>query len=32
MTSFEILKEISKKENGLILTKKAVKNGVSRAS
>lgn len=32
MTALEILKEISNTNNGLILTKKAVDNGVSRAS
>lgn len=32
MTALEILKDISNKNNGLILTKKAVDNGVSRAS
>lgn len=32
MTALEILKEISNTNNGLILTKKAIDNGVSRAS
>ena len=32
MIALEILKDISNKNNGLILTKKAVDNGVSRAS
>ncbi len=32
MTSFEILKEIAYANNGLILTRTAAKNGVSRAS
>lgn len=32
MTAFEILKDISNKNSGLILTKNAIDNGVSRAS
>ena len=32
MTALEILKDISNKNNGLILTKDANENGVSRAS
>lgn len=32
MTALEILKDIANKNNGLILTKKAVDNGVSRAT